>query len=134
VITAKVGNVSVDVRGLEPVIARLSSVAGPILRRMETYGERLLEAARAEWPVGRRAKTGPRSRDLLGMEIVAEQPDRVALRLYSGAEYTRYIKAHKLNGRNPWQVLVRKPGIDNADDLADEVRRTLDDIAAGKGP
>jgi hypothetical protein len=132
-ITARVGGQQVDIRGLEPLIERLSAVASPVLNRMEAYGGRLLDRARNDWPVGRRAKSGPRSRDQLGMEVVLSSSDKVALRLYSGAEYTRYIKANKLGGRNPWQVLLRKPAIDNSDELADEVRRLLDDVGNGKG-
>jgi hypothetical protein len=131
-ITARVGGQQVDIRGLEPVLERIAAVAGPVLSRMETYGGRLLTNARAEWPVGRKAKAGPRSRDQLSMEIVLDSPDRVALRLYSGAEYTRYIKANKLGGRNPWQVLLRKPAIDNADELAAEVKQLLVDVGNGR--
>lgn len=131
-ITARVGGQQVDIRGLEPLIERLSAVASPVLNRMEAYGGKLLERARNDWPVGRRPKP-VRSRDQLGMEVVLSSPDKVALRLFSGARYTRYIKANKLGGRNPWQVLLRKPAIDNADELADEVRRLLQDVGNGKG-
>ena len=129
-IRVKVGNASVDVSGLEAVVERAQSLAAPIMQRLDEFGRRVMDEARAGWPVGKRPRR-VRSRDLLSHEVVQAGVDSFKLRLVSGAEYTRYIRAISLNGRNPWQVLVRKPAADRTDELALAIAADIARVTGG---
>lgn len=119
-ISAKVGDVSVKVEGLDALMARLQSVYRPVTEALERFGIARLEAARARWPVS--DQMGKlHSRDRLKAVVTLSKVDEVRVRITSEAEYTKYIQARKLGGKNPWIELVRKPARQRLDDLAQSV-------------
>ena len=116
-LSAKVGDVSVKVKGLDALMDRIAAVYRPVTEALERFGTARLEAARARWPVSDQMGK-VHSRDRLKATVTLSQVDEVRVVITSPAPYTKYIRARNLGGKNPWIELVRKPTAQRMDDLA----------------
>lgn len=119
-VTAKVGDVSVRVEGLDALMARFEAIYRPVTEALERFGTARLEAARARWPVSDQSGK-VHSRDRLKAVVTLSQVDEVRVVITSAAPYTKYIQARNLGGKNPWIELVRKPTKQRLDALAESV-------------
>ncbi len=96
------------------------------VRELSSALDRMLVAARPQWPVGRRRKgkdeSRPHSRDLLQTYMVLG-PTTVDGYLDSPAPYTLVIAG------NPWGELIGDPSEAVADDLVDRLGSLLAEVS-----
>ncbi len=135
------GNVTVEVEsGIDAMVERLVREAAPrTIAALEAELDKIVDEARAEWPVGReregREKGRPHSRDLFtvtlrfdpGAFAVEAVIENTAGRGTSSGDYAYKIKS---GGISPWQVhVVRKVKAAEkrlAEILAEEMAAVLD--------
>jgi len=117
-----------------------------VVSRVSTELEVVFNEARDQWPVGvygtsrqrheggasffKSKRVGGRSKRELTFKVEITG-DRLTASVVSPTEYTVYIKAMKLGGKNPWQELVRKPALVVAERLATELAPELARLAVG---
>lgn len=107
--------------GLE---AELRAALGPVGERMQAEGDRILKAAREQWPVW-----SGTSRDSLATSLrVHPEGFAVEVVIFSPLEYVRYIKStrvgdkkNEVRPRSPLQDLLRKPAREAEKLLATEL-------------
>jgi hypothetical protein len=122
-------------KSLEAMVDRLMD-SGPALARVMTKSaEDVAKNARYLWPYGVRKykSTRPHSRDMIRVSTGTVSGGEIVSFVEIKVDYAFYIKSWKngLNGKSPWQELLRKPGIAEGKRLGAVLAEELAEIAGG---
>lgn len=114
--------------GLARVVRRVLQNAAPrTLEAMERKAKQIHDRAQAEWPV----RTGySKSKLDYGTRLIGA--GQVEAFVTNDADYAVYIKGREQGGKSTWVELLRKPGREAADELADVLRREMAAVVEGR--
>jgi hypothetical protein len=124
--------------GLDAMVSRLTNKSGPtVLKQMDTSAKQIETNAVFRWPIGKPRRPGApqreHSRDLIDSGSSTTSAGLVSF-VVVPVDYAFYIKTNQqgLNGKSPWQELLRKPGIAEGKALAARCADDLKKLAGGK--
>ena len=123
---------------LDAMVARLTKGTGPtVLKEMNVSTKQIETNAVYRWPIGKPRRPGAPQREHSINLITSGQSstDRgVFTYVLVPVDYAFYIKTNQqgLNGKSPWQELLRKPGIAEGKALAARCADDLAKLAGGK--
>ena len=114
---------------IQDILDRLESKreanAPKFVRIIEAAAERILERARAQWPV----KSGASK---AGLRIeVGINGEVLHARIINDVPYVKYIKGRVIEYRSPWPLLVASPARAVQPDLALEVLKEFEKVLNG---
>ena len=119
---------------LEQLVKRLTSSGPYIAKVMTKSAEDVAKNAKYLWPVAKRTrKSRPHSRDMIKTNS-GHMGDEIVSFVVIEVDYAFYIKSWQkgLDGKSPWQELLRKPGIAEGKRLGAVLAEDLADIAGGR--
>lgn len=114
------------------VLDAIQMTAPAVTARIDEHLGALAQNAFDRWPV----KTGF-SKAMVFLEYKVPGPDKLVTSIGCGAWYAFYIKARKLNRKQPWRELILKPVdqalLDVSKDIAVDLESAMEGGGGGSG-
>lgn len=124
---------------LAAMVQRVLDQSAPeIAKQLDETISTIRGNAESRWPVGKEHKGKlagrPHSRDMMQQGIRIVDANTIEAFLFNPAPYAYKIKSHQnsLDGRSPFQELMRKPAIAAGEQLAATLGHVLGEIAEGR--